>query len=118
MPQKHPSIPRSYEEIVRKTVPNLDSSWRPSEEQVRDAYAGKHVLTREEEVLLHRVNEVLLDTPGIDMCGLEIEVDDTRVVLRGHCANPAAIQRVVRAVSSMEEVSAVVDQLVVNAEPR
>jgi osmotically-inducible protein OsmY len=118
MPQKHPSIPRSYEEIVRKTVPNLDTSRSPTDQQERDAYAGKHVLTREEEVLLHRVNEVLLDTPGIDMCGLEVEVNDTRVILRGHCANPASIQRVVRAVSSMEEVSDVVDQLVVSAEFR
>jgi hypothetical protein len=115
MPQKSPPVPRSYDEIVRRTVPQLDSSWSPTEEQERDAYAGKHVYTPEEEALLHRVSEALLDTPGIDMCGIEVDVDDRRVTLRGHCANITAIDRVVRAVSSMEEVSDVVDRLVVES---
>ena len=117
MPQKHPPSPRSYDEIVRRTVPDPDSSWRPSNEQIRDAIAGKHVLTREEDLLFHRVTDALLDTPGIDLCGIDIEVRDTRVTLHGRCANPAAIARVVRAVASLEEVTEVVDRLVVSAEP-
>ncbi|MDX2087043.1 MAG: BON domain-containing protein [Kofleriaceae bacterium] len=117
MPQKHPPAPRSYDEITRRTVPNPDSSWRPTEQQEEDAYAGRHFLTDDERKLLGRVTDVLLDTPGIDMCGVNVEVEDTRVTLRGHCANPSAIERIVRAVSSIEEVSEVVDRLVVSAEP-
>jgi hypothetical protein len=115
MPQKSPPPPRSYDEIVRRTVPQLDSSWAPTEAQERDAYAGKHVYTPAEQALLHRVHEALIDVPGVDLRGIEVDVDDRRVTLRGHCANARAAERVVHALSSMDEVSDVVDRLVIES---
>jgi hypothetical protein len=117
MPQKHRPTPRSYEEITRRTVPNPDSSWRPTEQQEEDAFAGRHFHTEDEQKILAKVTDALLDTPGVDMCGVNVEVEDTRVTLRGRCTNPSAIARIVRAVNSIEEVSEVVDRLVVSAEP-
>jgi hypothetical protein len=104
--------PRSYDEIVRRTVPDPDSSWRPSVEQEHRAYEGFRAMAPEEQELCHRVHDALL-AAGIDTTQLHIEVDHNRVTLRGQVRDDRALRRIPDLVEAVDGVGAVYDQLVI-----
>lgn len=58
-------MPKTYDEIVRKTVPEPDSSFRPSPEQVRQAYEGFRALDADEQALKDRVEAALGAHPNV-----------------------------------------------------
>jgi hypothetical protein len=104
-------VPRTYDEIVRKTVPDPDSSWRPSQEQERQAFEGFRHLDAQEQDLFDRIDEVLA-TSGHDLHAVTLEVDRDRVILRGTVQNHEALAHVLDRVRSVDGVGEVVDRLV------
>ena len=104
--------PRSYDEITRATVPNPDSSFRPSEEQEKRAFEGYRSLDVDEQKLAEAVHDALLEA-GMDSSNLQIEVDRDRVILRGKVRDREAMMKIPVIVGQVDGVRAVVDQLVI-----
>ena len=42
-----PNPPTTYDEITRRTVPEPDTSWRPTKEQEREAFQGHREMDAE-----------------------------------------------------------------------
>ena len=101
-------MPKTYDEIVRKTVTEPDSSFRPSPEQVRQAYEGFRELDADEQALKDRVEAALRAHPNV-----EVEVQRDRVILRGKVSGPEEMRQVPELVRGIEGVGAVDDQLVI-----
>jgi hypothetical protein len=104
------SIPQSYDEIVRQTVPDPDSSERPTVRQEQAAREGFRAMDAHEQALASRVLSVLGGMPGV-----EAEVDRETVTLRGKVADASQIARMEELVRKVEGVSSVVNRLVVGA---
>ena len=104
--------PRSYDEIVRATVPDPDSSWRPTHEQEKRANEGFRAMDPDEQRLCDRVHDALL-AAGIDTTTIHLEIDRDRVILRGHVREPKLLARVPELVRDVDGVGAVIDQLVI-----
>lgn len=107
-----PNPPTTYDDITRKTVPEPDSSWRPSAEQERRAYEGARAMDAEERELWNRVHDTLV-ADRLDDGRVQIEVDRDLVTLAGEVEDTAALQQIVYRVSEVPGVGAVVDQLVI-----
>jgi hypothetical protein len=101
------SVPQSYDEIVRTTVPDPDSSQRPSERQEQQAREGFRAMDEHEQALASRVVAALGGMP------VEVEVDRETVTLRGAVASTADIARAEELVGHVDGVSGVVNRLVV-----
>jgi ATP-dependent protease HslVU (ClpYQ) peptidase subunit len=104
--------PRSYDEIVRRTVPEPDSSFRPSPEQVRQAFEGFRALDADEQALLERVDGALA-TSGHDLQRVTVEVERDRVTVQGTVRDHEALARVLDIVREVPGVGEVVDRLVI-----
>lgn len=113
MARDHRRGARTYDEIVRHTVPEPDSSWRPSVEQERDAYLGTRVLDADELRLRERVCERLVAAQVVDLDAITIEIDRARVTLRGHVAEIGQLDRIEDVIARIEGVEEIVDWLVV-----
>ena len=103
---------KTYDDIVRKTVPNPDSSFRPSKDQERQAYEGFRAMDPEEQVLQGRVTQALAAS-GIDLSQVMVEVEGDDVILRGKVSDPQMLDRIPMIVHGVEGVKDVVDWLVV-----
>ena len=101
-------MPKTYDEIVRKTVPEPDSSFRPSPEQVKQAYEGFRALDADEQALKDRVEGALGAHPNV-----EVEVQNDHVILRGRVSGPDELRRISDLVRGIDGVAAVDDQLVI-----
>ncbi len=106
-----PDVPKSYDEITRATVPEMDSSSRPTAEQKKQAVEGFRALDSDEQALANRVDAALAGNH--DAAGVKAEVERNRVTLRGQVPDAAALSRVVDAVRGIDGVGDVADQLVV-----
>lgn len=104
--------PRTYDEIVRRTVPEPDSSFRPSPEQVRDAFEGFRALDADEQALFDRIDSALVES-GHDLQDVTVEVERDRVTLRGSVRDHIALARVLDLVRGVPGVGEVVDRLVI-----
>ena len=103
-------VPQSYDEIVRTTVPDPDSSQRPSARQEQQAREGFRAMDPQEVVLHAAVMDALVDA-GIE--GVEAEVDRDSVTLRGHVADVATIGYAEQIVDRVDGVGGIVNRLVV-----
>lgn len=106
MGSQDPRVPKSYDDIVRETVPDPDSSQRPSERQEQQAREGFRAMDDDESALTKRVQSSV--DPGV-----EVEVARDTVTLRGQVRDMAAIDRNEDAVKRVDGVRAVVNRLVV-----
>lgn len=106
-------VPKTYDEIVRETVPEPDSSFRPTVEQERVAYEGFHALDSEEQALFDRIDRVLV-TSGFDQHQVAIEVDRDRVIVRGSVRDAVSLARIIDLVRGVDGVGEVVDRLVIS----
>jgi osmotically-inducible protein OsmY len=97
-----PGPPRSYDEITARTVPDPDSSWRPTKEQQREALS--RVELPRDEALFANVQEALREL-GADH--LSIETDGERVTLHGPVADMATWRRIDNRVRAVEGVRSV-----------
>jgi osmotically-inducible protein OsmY len=115
MPDKHRRVPRSYDEIVRSTVPDPDSSRRPTARQEALAREGFRAMDEHEHVLHARVVAALEDVlAACDACmAFDVEVDRDTVTLRGSVPDVALMSRIEALVAQVEGVGEVVNRLVV-----
>jgi hypothetical protein len=100
----------SYDDIVRKTVLDPDSSVRPSRDQERQAREGFRALDDDEAALQSRVQEAL---SGI--AGATVEVTRDRVTLRGRVADAAMLRAAEDAVARVPGVEVIHNLIVVGA---
>jgi hypothetical protein len=116
MPTDSRRIPRSYDEIVRRTVPDPDSSWRPDERQIEEAdEQHRHQrlsaqMTDQEHILYGRVAEVVFANPR-DEVGFEVDGDT--VILHGSVPDTDALRRLEDRVAATEGVERVVSRIVI-----
>lgn len=98
----------SYEDIVSRTVPEPDSSFRPTEQQREDTRRGVVHLDGDEQALLDKVRGALGDAAGVTA-----EVRGNRVMIQGKVADMATLQQIAAAVAAIEGVGSVDNQLFV-----
>ncbi len=118
MPREPRRVAQSYDELVRRTVPEPDSSFRPTQLQEQQAYEGTRLLSDEEQALHDRVAAALAELPGIDPSTLQIEVDREMVTLHGQIADPSLFDRIEQRMDAVDGVRGVVNQLVVGTADR
>jgi hypothetical protein len=106
--------PPSYDDIVRRTVPEPDSSWRPSKDQEHEARQGFQALDEGEAELFARVHEALRAS-GFDTGQVGIEIDGDRVILRGTVRDAQTLRKLPDLVRQVDGVADVADHLVIAA---
>ena len=89
----------SYDDIVRRTVVDPDSSVRPSREQEQAAREGFRALDAEEQAIQDRVQRAIAGL-GQDASQVTFEVTRELVTLRGQVRDPGMLRRVEDAVVS------------------
>ena len=115
MPTNPPRTPHSYDEIVRRTVPDPDSSFRPDERQIAEAderFRDQRLsaqMTDQERMLYARVSNVVFATR--DEVGFEVERGT--VILHGTVKDSRSIQTIEDRVRGVAGVEDVVNRLVV-----
>jgi hypothetical protein len=106
--------PRSYDDIVRRTIVDPDSSIRPTKEQEQAAREGFRALAPDEQVLHDRVLQALA-TLGPEASRVTAEVSRELVTLRGQVADVATLRRIEDAVAYVTGVETIHNQVVVAA---
>jgi len=106
--------PRSYDDIVRQTVVEPDTSIRPTRDQEQAAREGFRALDPDEQVLHDRVVQALA-TLGPDASRVTAEVSNELVTLRGQVADVAMLRRIEDAVAYVTGVETIHNQVVVAA---
>jgi osmotically-inducible protein OsmY len=101
---------KSYDDIVRETVVEPDSSQRPSKEQELDSVTGPRSLRPDEQALEARVRQTLTQLGVRD---IDLEVVNESVTVRGSVPTPELATRAADAVSAVPGVERVDNQLVV-----
>lgn len=104
------SRPNSYDEIVRKTVVDPDSSQRPTKEQEQQAREGFRALDDDEQALTSRVQAALASFPAVT-----VEVSRDLVTLRGRVADPDALRAAENAAARVPGVDTIHNQIVIGA---
>jgi BON domain-containing protein len=104
--------PTSYEEIVRRTVVDPDSSVRPSGAQVQAAREGFRALDPDEQALHDRVASAVA---ALGAGGVTIEISRELVTLRGRVADIVALRAVEDAVARVPGVDTIHNQIVVGS---
>jgi osmotically-inducible protein OsmY len=107
-----PDKPLTYDEITRRTVPEPDSSFRPTREQEEAAYRGFRATTPDEDRLAAKVRTALASH---DLADVSLEITGVRVALRGKVRDVALIDRLGAAVAAVDGVEGVDNFLVVGA---
>jgi len=107
--------PRSYDDIVRRTVVDPDSSARPTREQEQAAREGFRALDADEQILYDRVRQALAGL-GTDAANVTAEVSRELVTLRGSVASAATLRQVEDAVAYLTGVETIHNQVVVAAQ--
>ena len=115
------SSQRSYDDIVRSTVPLPDSSRRPQRSDVAMAEErgqGPRIQARypdDETPLVDAVRDALHALHGTDIADLDLTIEGGRIQIDGSVADDSDRDRIVRAVSDVPGVIAVIDTLRVRA---
>jgi hypothetical protein len=102
----------SYDDIVRRTVVDPDSSVRPTREQEQAAREGFRALDDEERVIHDQVQRAIANL-GEDASRVTAEVSRELVILRGHVADVGLLRKVEDAVARIAGVETVHNQIVV-----
>jgi osmotically-inducible protein OsmY len=106
--------PKTYDEIVRETVLDPDSSKRPTPEQVRAAHEGFRALDAGEQSLQGQVLAALARS-GADVSKVTTEVSDELVTLRGQVPDAAMLRAIEDAVARIPGVATIHNQVVVGS---
>ncbi len=113
MPTTNEKNPKSYDDIVRKTVVEPDSSARPTRGQEQQAREGFRAVDGDEAALQSRVQQALAGITGA--AGVTIEVARDLVTLRGRVAEAADLRTIEDRVAAVPGVNTVHNQIVVGA---
>jgi osmotically-inducible protein OsmY len=111
----------SYDDIVRRTVPEPDSSFRADvdEEHLSRHRAGKaadhlpHDATPEEQQTLARVRAALEADASVDLSLVLLAMDGREVVLKGSVPGPSTSARIEDVAGRVEGVDRVDNQLAI-----
>lgn len=106
-----PRRPRTYDEIVARTVPDPDSSFRPTPEQLRDTAEGRTLAT-DDELLSDRIIAALR---AAGFPGIYIEVERGRATLRGPVSDIDTLNRLEDIVRGLAGVAGVDNRMHVEA---
>jgi hypothetical protein len=110
---RHTSEPSTrYEEIVRRTVVDPDSSVRPTREQIQAAREGFRAVDADEQALHDRVGGAIA---ALGVAGVTIEVSRELVTLRGRVADTDMLRALEDAVARVPGVNTVHNQIVVGS---
>ena len=112
MPSPDDKQAQSYDDIVRKTVVDPDSSQRPSRFQEQQAREGYRALDDDEQALTERVQRAVASTGA---AGVTIEVARDLVTLRGQVREVEMLRTIEDAVARVPGVDTVHNQIVVAA---
>jgi osmotically-inducible protein OsmY len=113
------SRPKSYDEIVRATVPEPDSGFRPTrdEEQLarhRDPDDhSTHGHTQRELDTLARVEAALRADPNIDTSDVHLDIDREALVITGTVPGTSTSARIDDVVGAIDGVERIANQLIV-----
>lgn len=121
MAQRH--TPKSYDEIIRRTVVSPDLSYRAShEEEQRSRHRfgeptehRPHAMTAGERDLCERVVHCLAADSALDLTDVTIEIDRDEVVLLGTVPGPATAIRIEEIAAATRGVTRVDNQLIVRS---
>jgi osmotically-inducible protein OsmY len=105
---------RSYDDIVRKTVVDPDSSVRPTREQEEQARHGFRALDADEQIIHDRVQQALAALGG-SAAKVDVEVNRELVTLRGQVAGMSTLRAIEEAVARVTGVDTIYNQIVVAA---
>jgi osmotically-inducible protein OsmY len=106
--------PKSYEEIVRQTVVDPDSSARPTLQQEQAGREGFRALDADERVLHDRVLGALA-TSGMDVSGVTVEITRELVTLRGRVTDSAVLRTLEDTVARVSGVDTIHNLVVVGS---
>lgn len=106
--------PSRYDDIVRKTVVDPDSSVRPTREQEEQARQGFRALDADEQIIHDRVKEALAAL-GSSAAKVDIEVNRELVALRGQVTDMSTLRAIEEAVARVTGVETIHNQVVVAA---
>jgi len=112
VPRKHSLPPISYDDIVRSTVIDPDSSERPTRAQEQAAREGFCALDPEEQDLHDRVTAALVAV-GPVATGVSVEVNRDQVTLHGHVDNVGVLHILEAATARVAGVATIRDWVVV-----
>jgi osmotically-inducible protein OsmY len=104
--------PKSYDEIVRSTVVDPDSSVRPTKQQEKEAHEGFRAVDADEQALHNRVVQALASAGG-DTSGVSVEVSGDLVRLSGQVPDSRVLRAVEDAVAGVAGVETIHNQVVV-----
>ncbi|HUS32677.1 MAG TPA: BON domain-containing protein [Kofleriaceae bacterium] len=105
-------VSQTYDDITRRTVPDLDSSTRPSKDQERQAFEGYRAMDEHETALHARVMDALRNS-GVNWQGVTVEVERDRVSVRGNVDEDHDLRRIPEIIRGVDGVASVEDRLVV-----
>ncbi len=111
------SSQRSYDDIVRATVPLPDSSHRPSQAEATRADerpAGPRIETRfpdDVAVDLTSLRAALNNLTGADLADLDVTLEGGHAEIDGSVAEDSDRDRILRAVADVPGVLAVIDRI-------
>ncbi|HEY1549981.1 MAG TPA: BON domain-containing protein [Kofleriaceae bacterium] len=97
---------KTYDDITRKTVPNPDSSFRPSPEQIQQAKDGFRALDADEQALTERARSAIAPIAS----GITVEVTRDRITLSGTVKDAETLAKISDAVRDLGTID---DQLVI-----
>jgi hypothetical protein len=113
MPRNIERNPSRYDDIVRKTVIDPDSSTRPTREQEQEAREGFRALDPDEQVLHDRVQQALAGLGGASK--VSVEVSGELVTLYGQVGDLGTLRALEDAVARVTGVETIHNQVVVAA---
>lgn len=117
MPAKPTENRKNYEDIVRQTVVEPDSSVRPSRAQEQVAREGYRAMDTDETALHDRVMSALTSS-GANLSRVTVEVTRDLVSLRGQVGSPAMLRTLEDAVARVEGVETIHNEVVIAAAQR
>jgi osmotically-inducible protein OsmY len=114
----------SYDEIVRRTVPQPDASFRSTsdEEHLSRHRAGKaadhvaHAPTADEHATLAKVRATLAADPSIDLSNVSLMMDGRELVIKGNVPGPATSARIEDVAGHIDGVDRIDNQLAIRSE--
>jgi hypothetical protein len=113
--QRNPTKPpQSYDDIVRSTVVEPDSSRRPTRAQEQAARDGFRALDSDEQALDDRVASALA-SGGSSLAGVSVEISGELVTLRGRVPDVSALRFAEDTVARIPGVATIHNLVVVGA---
>lgn len=117
MPSKPSGNHNNYDDIVRRTVVEPDSSVRPSRAQEQAGREGYRALDDDETALRDRVLRALAES-GANLARVTVEVARQVVSLRGQVGSPAMLRTLEDTVARIPGVETIHNEVVIAATQR